>query len=219
MNSRGPQPRRIRCEGSRSFSRVIGLLLCLLTSISTTTDVGALAGSDQERAGRPPNEEAGAFIFNDTAYMHRWSENGQHEFTPRGDADLSTWKDMITINVHDTVRDGEALADLANRVVENYKAHGFIMRTLSKPRTDTSEAEHFVAAVLQGTNVVEAAFARMMLVEGRGTVVVYSKRFYGEDAQAGLTRWFKAYAVEIERVLLSWNRIPAFVILDGQNSR
>jgi hypothetical protein len=79
-----------------------------------------------------------------TEYLHRWSKAGQHEFTPRGDEDLAHWRDMVTINVHDAVADGEQLADLANRVVGNYQSHGKILRTDSRPRTAQRPAEHLV---------------------------------------------------------------------------
>ncbi|MFL9926657.1 hypothetical protein PQR62_20445 [Herbaspirillum lusitanum] len=50
-------------------------------------------------------------------YLHRWSKNGQNEFTPPAESDLSRWTDMITLNVIDKVSDGEKLAELANRIL------------------------------------------------------------------------------------------------------
>ena len=150
-----------------------------------------------------------ALTFNGADYFHRWSQKGQHEFTRQGDEDLAKWNDMVTINLHEGVRTGEDLAQLANGVLGNYEANGHIMRTISKPRTETGEAEHFVAAVLQVPNVLEVAFARFLLHEKRGVVAVYSKRFYGADAQAEMTTWFKANAVPIEKVLVSWTGIPS----------
>src|SRR5262249_26330525 len=68
--------------------------------------------------------------FRQTEYVHRWSENDQHEFTPRGQDDLSKWTDMLTINLYREVTDGESLALVANRVLENYKTQrGVILRT------------------------------------------------------------------------------------------
>jgi hypothetical protein len=160
--------------------------------------------------------ETVALSFNGGEFLHRWSQKGQHEFTPKGDEDLKTFKDMVTINVFDGVKDGEALAQIANGVVGNYQKNGYIMRTLSKPRTTGSEAEHFVAAILQAPNVMEVAFARVLMFEGRGVVAVYSKRFYGEgDApNDAMTVWFKANAVKIERVLVSWQGIPSKDVLN-----
>ena len=55
--------------------------------------------------------------FGGVDYAHRWSKNGQNEFTPRGDEDLATWREMITINVYETVTTGEKLAELANKIL------------------------------------------------------------------------------------------------------
>lgn len=161
-------------------------------------------------------ETAAALSFNGEEFFHRWSQKGQHEFTPKGDEDLAKFKAMMTINVFDGVKDGEALARIANGVVANYQKNGYIMRTLSKPRTEGSEAEHFVAAVLQAPNVWEVTFARVLMFEGRGVVAVYSKRFYGEgDApQDAMKEWFKANAVKIEKVLVSWQGIPSRDVLN-----
>lgn len=190
--------------------KIIGVVLAIATSVMLGSELRARAAAEPDQRSASREKAATlAVAFNGAEYFHRWSKQGQHEFTPKGDEDLSTWQDMMTINVHAGVRTGEGLADIANRVIGNYKAHGHIMRTLSKPRTDTSEAEHFAAAVLQGEKVFEVAFARFLLVEGRGVVVVRSRRFYGDSAQAEMSTWFKANAVKIEQVLLSWDGLPS----------
>jgi hypothetical protein len=184
--------------------RIFGVVLAVAASVMLASVPRVRAETEPEqRSASREKRDAQALAFNGSEYFHRWSKQGQHEFTPKGDEDLSKWKDMMTVNVHAGVRTGEGLADIANRVIGNYKAHGHIMRTLSKPRTDTSEAEHFAAA-----------FARLLLFEGRGIVVVHSKRFYGDGAQAEMTTWFKANAVKIEQVLLSWNGIPSLETLN-----
>jgi len=52
-----------------------------------------------------------AFVFRSAGYWHRWSNNDQHEFTPRGQDDLQKWSDMVTINLYPDARDGDALAE------------------------------------------------------------------------------------------------------------
>jgi hypothetical protein len=80
--------------------------------------------------------------FRGVDYLHRWSKDGQNEFTPKGQEDLNKWREMITINVHQAIVSGDQLADLANRVLGNYQSVGKILRTDSKPRTPQREAEH-----------------------------------------------------------------------------
>jgi hypothetical protein len=189
------------------------VVLCLALGGLIDAPIGAIV--DQGANASRQKTGAATVNFNGTEFFHRFSQAAQHEFTPKGDEDLSAWTEMMTVNVHDGARTGDGLAEVANRVVGNYEANGHIMRTLSKPRTATAEAEHFVAAVLQAPNVFEVAFARFLLFEGRGVVAVYSRRFYGANAQEEMTTWFKANAIKIENVLVSWNGIPSLKVLKG----
>jgi hypothetical protein len=87
-----------------------------------------------------------AFVFRGAAYWHRWSNNDQHEFTPRGQEDLQKWADMVTINLYPDARDGDVLAATANAVLENYKKHqAMVLKTDSVPRTPDRPAEHYIA--------------------------------------------------------------------------
>jgi hypothetical protein len=146
--------------------------------------------------------------FRSVDYIHRWSQAGQHEFTPQGDEDLSKWNAMVTINVHENVRDGEQLAQLADGVVANYQKVGKILRTDSKPRTAKSEAEHMIAAVLGTPQFLEAVFARILMHDSRGAVVVYSKRVYGAKAGNEMSAWLEKNGPDTERALMAWTAIP-----------
>jgi len=146
--------------------------------------------------------------FNGVVYVHRWSKNGQNEFTPENDKDLTRWQDMVTINVHDKARDGDQLAVLANSVLGNYQQHGKILRTDSKPRTPQRPAEHLIVAILGNGALLEAVFARVVLVDGVGTIAVYSHRIYGKDASGPMGEWLKAKGPSIEQKLMSWDGIP-----------
>ncbi|MDR2239704.1 MAG: hypothetical protein LBE33_04615 [Zoogloeaceae bacterium] len=147
-------------------------------------------------------------LFRDIEYEHRWSKAGQNEFTPHGESDLNAWNDMLTLNVHDAVSTGEQLADVANKVLGNYQRNGKILRTDSKPRTTNSPAEHLVVAVLGTPAFLEAAFARFVLTDGIGIVIVYSHRIYGKPAGSAMSDWLKANGPQVESALMAWNPIP-----------
>jgi hypothetical protein len=157
----------------------------------------------------PAASPAMRFAFGGTEWMHRWSKAGQNEFTPQGQEDLATWRDMVTLNMVETVRSGEQLAELANRVLGTYRANGRILRTDSKPRTPQREAEHLVAAAFVTPKFGEAAFARIVLVNGTGYVVVRSHRIHGEQSGGPLSEWLRANGQAIERELMAWEAIPA----------
>lgn len=144
----------------------------------------------------------------DHAFVHRWSKNNQNEFTPEGQADLGKWKEMVTLNLHPGVRDGEQLAALANSVLGNYQRAGKIMRTASKPRSKDAPAEHLIVALLGAPGLAEAAFARVMLVDGVGMIAVYSRRAYGGDAAQTLGKWLQANGPATEKNLLAWKAFP-----------
>ena len=162
-------------------------------------------------AGAAPTGEAERLkiAFRGTGFVHRWSKADQHEFTPAPDTDLSSWSDMITLNVHAKARQGEQLADVANQVVANYQRHGKVLLTRSEPRTATRPAEHLIVAVLGGPQLREAAFARCLLHDGVGLVAVVSHRAYGPTAEAEMNRWLAAQGQATEQALTTWATLPS----------
>jgi len=158
------------------------------------------------KEGAPP---AGMSLrFGGTDYVHRWSQKGQNEFTPPAQPDLAKWRDMVTLNVHDNVGNADQLANLANGVLGNYQRHGRILRTDSRPRTPQRPAEHLIVAILAAPGVAEAVFARVVLVEGKGVVVVYSHRAYGKDAAASIGSWLQSKGQSVETTLMAWQAMP-----------
>ncbi len=146
--------------------------------------------------------------FAGSDYIHRWSKGGQHEFTPKGEEDLTRWISMVTVNVYESARTGEQLAEIANQVLGNYQQTGKIVRTDSKPRTDKSEAEHLTVAVLGTPEFLEAVFARFLVHEGRRVSVVHSKRVYGAKAGNEMSAWLEKNGPDTERALMAWTGIP-----------
>jgi hypothetical protein len=151
-----------------------------------------------------------AFALNGVGYFHRWSKNGQHEFTPAGQEDLKKWTEMVTVNVYPDAHEGENLAAKANAVVENYKSHqAKILKTNSIPRTPDRPAEHLIVAVFGRPNFIEAAFARFKLIDGTGCSLVYSHRIYGDKIGDKMSEWLKANGSEAEKALLQWTAPPS----------
>lgn len=154
-----------------------------------------------------------AFTFDGAEYVHRWSRNGQHEFTPPDQPDLGRWTRMVTIIVVPHVNDAESLAALVDRVVANYQGAGKVIRSQRRPRADGAPEEHFVSALLGSVDALETVFARVMLHEGVGVVVVSSYRATGEDAASSARAWFQANAPREEDALMSWKGVPSLAAL------
>jgi len=153
--------------------------------------------------------DASKLTFGGAVYLHRWSKNGQNEFTPANDPDLDRWREMVTINVNQAVQNGDQLAALANSILANYEKHGKIVRTDSKPRTPQRPAEHLIVAILGNATLLEAVFARILLIDGVGMVAVYSHRVYGGDAAGPIGEWMQTNGPTIEKNLMTWDKIPS----------
>lgn len=146
--------------------------------------------------------------FRGQDFVHRWSRNAQHEFTPPAETDLKTWNDMLTLNVHASVSTGEQLAGVANIVLANYQRRGKILQTNSKPRTATQPAEHLIVAVLGTPELLEATFARCLLSGSAGMVAVCSHRLYGKAVGPLMSQWLAENGPQIEQSLMGWDRMP-----------
>jgi len=146
--------------------------------------------------------------FGGREYQHRWSEDDRHEFTPAGQGDLSAWTDMLTLIALHDVWDGEELAAHANRVLANYRAHGMIVKTDSKRRTLRRPAEHLIVALLPTPELIEAVFARLVLIDDTGVIVVASHRIYGTAAGDAMSDWLEHNGPAWEETLMSWRSIP-----------
>jgi hypothetical protein len=202
-------------QGSRrsahaSAGRAIVLASCAARAFAIVVGMFVLGSATIVAQGTPASSLAKAttLSFGGTTYLHRWSKNGQNEYTPPSDPDLDRWRDMVTINVNEGVRDGDQLAAMANAILANYQKHGRIVRTDSKPRTPERPAEHLIVALLGNATLLEAAFARVLLIDGVGVVAVYSHRVYGKGAAQPIGAWLQANGPSIERMLMTWDKIP-----------
>ena len=179
------------------------LATLLATALLASFDAGCPIDLLAQPAAQPMT-----LSFEGTTYIHRWSKDGQHEFTPKGQEDLSKWTEMVTLNLHPSAHTGDELAQVANGVVANYQRAGKILRTDSKPRTGKTEAEHLAVAILINPAFLEAAFARMLLHDGDGLVVVYSKRVLGAKAGNEMSAWLEKNGPPTESALMAWSGLP-----------
>ena len=157
----------------------------------------------------PQGEKAAAFSFAAVKYFYRYTKDDQHEYTPEGQANLNAWTDMVTINLYRKAKDGDALAAMANAVLENYKANkGSVIKTDSVPRTKDKPAEHLIVVVFGRPEFIEVAFARFRMHEGVGSAVIYSHRVYGKKAGDEMSAWLAKNGPGVEKNLMTWDAMP-----------
>jgi len=148
-------------------------------------------------------------------FVHRWSKGTQHEFTPSGQVDLKSWKDMLTVNHYPDSKTGEALAGVANNLLGLYKQHGgHVLRTNSIPRTEEKEAEHLIVVALPQKKFIEIVFARLVMNEAEGCSIVYSHRIYGSQAGDEASAWLKENGQKSEKELMGLNLSEAFLAIN-----
>lgn len=176
---------------------------CLLAMIPNGLKPGLAA-----QAGK--SAKAAAFSFADVPYFHRYTAGDQNEYTPAGQEDLNKWADMVTINYYRNAKDGEALATIANNVLETYKANrAVVIKTNSVPRTKDRPAEHLIVVSFGRPDFIEVAFARFRINAGIGTSVVYSHRVYGNKVGNQVSAWLEKNGAATERALMAWDSMPS----------
>ena len=146
-----------------------------------------------------------AFRFDGKGYFKRYSTSTMTEYTPAGQENLKTWTDMVTVNQYPDAGTGDGLADRANSVLEIYKANGaMVVRTDSKPRTASKPAEHLIVVLFPQPEFIEAAFARFVIVGGKGRSIVYSHRIYGKKAGDPMSAWLRKNGERCEKSLMKF---------------
>lgn len=182
----------------------------LLTVICLAALILVFAPQHADAFWPEAEKSAPAFTFADIQYFHRFTNSDQHEYTPAGQADLNAWADMMTINWYRKAKDGDALAAMANGVLENYKAHqGTVVKTSSVPRTKDKPAEHLIVVAFRRPTFTEVAFARFKLHQGVGASAVYSHRTYGKKSWEEMNAWLVKNGPGIEQKLMGWAALPA----------
>jgi hypothetical protein len=194
---------------------------CLYALFASALALACVASPAPAAEPKPPAaapaQTAPVLRFNDTDFIHRWSQGNQHEFTPAGQENLNRWTDMVTLVYAPHVTDGEGLAAFANACLETYKKNqAMVLNTRSLPMTPERPAEHFVAVVFAPPQFVEATFARFQLLDGNGVVVLYGRRLYGENVGKAMSAWLAANGEKTENALMALTGLPSQKTLHTQ---
>jgi hypothetical protein len=157
--------------------------------------------------------------FNGETYFHRWSQNGQHEFTPSGQADLKRWKDMLTVRVFEQVNNEAQFTGMVRATVANYKKVGVINRVMERPKkTPEGVDEVVIVATLRAGDIIEFVAARFLMRDGVGTLFVASHREYmdrqGIDA-ALAGDYAKNKQAGVVNALAVWDGAPTLEALQA----
>lgn len=118
---------------------------------------------------------------------------------------MKAWTDMVTILFYRKAKDGDALAAIANAVLENYKTNkAMVVKTDSVPRMRDKPAEHFIAVIFGRPEFIEVVFSRFRMHAGVGSAVIYSHRIYGKKVGEVMSAWLQNNGPTMEKNLMEW---------------
>lgn len=149
------------------------------------------------------------YTFFGSKFVHRHSDGGLHEFTPKDQPNLDNWTEMLTLNRYATIKAGEDLAKVANNVLGAYQDHGGkVLKTSSIPRTEKRTAEHLIVVSFDRNKFSEVAFSRFLIDGGIGCSLVFSHRSYGGKSRAEVAAWIAKNGAKIEKELMAVKVMP-----------
>jgi hypothetical protein len=153
-----------------------------------------------------PSPTTAEVTFRGTEYLLRSSHGNGYDFTPRGQEDLSTFTDMLELNLYPAAHDQEALATITSRVQAIAQgAKATILRTISVSASGQQPGEHFLAAVMPTPHGVDFDAIHFVLVDKQGAGVFYTHRSYGESAAGTTSAWVTKNAADVEQQLLQFD--------------
>jgi hypothetical protein len=153
-----------------------------------------------------PSLPTAKVTFRGTEYLLRSSHGNSYDFTPAGQEDLSTFTDMLELNLYPAAHDQEALATITSRtqaIAQGAKAT--ILRTISVSASGQQPGEHFLALVLPTPHGADFDAARFVLVDKQAAGVFYTHRSYGESAAGKTNEWITKNAADVEKQLLQFD--------------
>jgi hypothetical protein len=184
------------------FAFALAATAAALAAAATVHGATGLAAA----APDPQSPATAKVTFRGNEYVLRTSRGKGFDFTPPGQEDLSTFTDMLDLNLYPTAHDQEALATITSRtqaVAQGVKAT--ILRTISVSASGQQPGEHFLAVVMPTPHGVDFDAIRFVLVDQQAVGVFYTHRSYGESAATKTNEWVAKNAADVEKQLLQFD--------------
>jgi hypothetical protein len=184
------------------FAFALAVTAAALAAAVTPHGLRGLAAATPD----PKSPATAKVTFQGIEYLLRSSHGNGYDFTPRGQEDLSTFTDMLELNLYPAAHDQEALATITSRVQAIAQgAKATILRTISVAASGQQPGNHFLAVVLPTPHGVDFDAIHFVLVDNQGAGVFYTHRSYGESAAATTNAWVTKNAADVEQQLLQFD--------------
>ena len=199
-------PRRTK-QGDEIMKRRSILFTFALAATVTALAAAATPHAPTGLAAPPAQSPAQAKVtFRGTEYFLRSSHGNEYDFTPRGQEDLHTFTDQLSLDLYPAAHDQEALATITSRVLAIAQGqNATVLRKISVSASGQQPGEHFLAAVLPTPHGVDFDAMRFVLVDKQGVGVFYTHRSYGTSASGTTSEWATKNAADVEQQLLKFD--------------
>ena len=156
--------------------------------------------------------------FRGTTYSLSLTNGNRYDFMPAEQKESSF--DALTLLLLARIKDGEALADLANRTLTKLQGvKATILRTNSVPASAQKPAEHFMAVVIPGPDALQFAASRYVLVVGEGVEVIYMHTIHGKAVGDPMSKWMKENGPDVEQQLMQFDVAHMVSLVNPQTTQ
>ena len=155
------------------------LSLCLLTS-----QIPAVAAEDDVIDDRPL-----AFTFSGTAFYLAEAPSDFEVFLPAGQSFQSQWTEMINLILVPHLHTMEQLLNYASKPMEPYFRLGSIVGMSMIRASDERPEAYLTYYRIDGREVQQTSMVKALMHDNQAMFVVYSRRWYGENAKAEHREW------------------------------
>jgi len=143
--------------------------------------------------------------FGGQAYIERWSDDRQQEYTPSNQPDPERSTEMLKVHRFPSINEHSQLVNLAQALQDHYQQAGdIIIESHAITNLKQKVSEQFMVVVSGTDTQLQAQFIRLTFVAGEAMAIVFSKRFDAEKDYDGVRVWLDKYGQESERNLRSW---------------
>eukprot|EP00112_Aurelia_sp_Birch-Aquarium-sp1_P006245 Seg16925.1 transcript_id=Seg16925.1/GoldUCD/mRNA.D3Y31 product="putative K" protein_id=Seg16925.1/GoldUCD/D3Y31 len=168
-------------------------VMAIVSLVIAASHLFAQEGATKEKAEK--KAEPFSVILNGTKYFHRYSKGMLNEFTPKGQENLNTWNDMITIFRVDAANNEDKLKELVAGLKETLKKDGGVMffeRTIEK-KGDTPTT-YLYGMMIRKEMHLELVSAKATLHDGVSHILMMSHREYGKPnaTTAAIVKWLQS---------------------------
>lgn len=142
--------------------------------------------------------------FDGVQYVWRYAEGATQAYTPKDQANLSKFTDMVIVRDQPEVKTSADVVSCTDRLVQSYEREGAnVMTTQYFFRGKEAVQECLVVVVFETKKLCQAGFTRYALLNGKGKCFTYTRRYVGDNAARPLAIWIKKNKESMQKKVMA----------------